>query len=146
MARLHRHLRPPPGGLVAFEALIAGWPVAWGIVGRPVARGLAEWVEVTRTATSGTPNACSALLGAASRWARRAGLPVITYTLESEPGTSLRAAGWVEVGRTRGGQWDTPTRRRGAVVNAGPKRRWWPGWLVDAVLIAVLRPIVSRIG
>lgn len=75
VARLHRHHRPPVSGLVAFEVVRDGWPIAWAIVGRPVSRVLdaAGWVEVTRVATDGTPNACSMLYGAAARWARRGG-------------------------------------------------------------------------
>jgi hypothetical protein len=40
------------------------------------------------------------------------GLRIITYTLESEPGTSLRAAGWKVLYTVEGRSWDTPSRRR----------------------------------
>ena len=78
--RLHRHHDPPVSGLQAFEVLGSnGWPVGWAVVGRPVAPALqvAGWVEVTRCATDGTKNACSALYGACERWARRRGLPLV---------------------------------------------------------------------
>lgn len=142
VARLHRHLsRPPPSALVAFEALDASrWPRAWAMVGRPGSRVLdaAGWVEVTRVASDGVPNGCSALYGAASRWARKRGaVGLLTYTLGDEPGTSLRAAGWVEVGETKGGQWRCKSRPR-ATVRAGavaaPKRRWVPAWALAAWL------------
>jgi hypothetical protein len=138
--RLHRHLpKPPPSALVAFEAVREDtrWPCGWVLVGRPTSRVLQErgFVEVTRCATDGTGNACSALYGAASRWARKNGTPVLTYTLLSEPGTSLRAAGWVEIGATEGGQWDVPSRRR--ALRSGevalPKRRWAPVWCADTI-------------
>lgn len=135
VARLHRHHRPPPGGLVAFEALVQGWPRAWAIVGRAVSRVLDQrgWVEVTRVASDGAGNACSALYGAASRWARRHGRPVHTYTLDSEPGTSLRAAGWVVVGRTQPRRWSCASRpRRSRRDEANGKVRWCPRWVVDA--------------
>lgn len=69
--------------------------VGVAVAGRPVARALADGltVEVTRVCTDGTRNACSALLGASRRVALVLGYQRgITYTLASEPGTSLRAA------------------------------------------------------
>lgn len=85
------------------------------IVGRPVSRmrddGLT--LEVTRVATDGCLNACSALYGAAWRAARAQGYTRIgTYSLASEPGTSLRAAGWRIVRRVEGGSWNRESRRR----------------------------------
>ena len=78
-------------------------------------------------ATDGTPNAGSALYGACKRWAKRNGKPIITYTLESESGASLRGAGWTLVGKTRKrkGGWASKGRPR----EAGPcdglvKLRW----------------------
>lgn len=135
VARVHRHHAPPAGGLVAFEALVGGWPRAWAIVGRAVSRVLdaAGWVEVTRVASDGAGNACSALYGAAARWARRRGSPIHTYTLAIEPGTSLRAAGWVPVGRTRGRRWSCPSCPRAARADeAYDKVRWVPAWVVAA--------------
>lgn len=148
VARLHRHLRkPPPSGLVAFELVDdRGWPRCWAIVGRATARlaDQAGWVEVTRVATDGTPNACSALYGAAARWAWRRGSPVLTYTRTDEPGTSLRAAGWVEVGRTEtrpgGRRWSRAGRqRRAAPAERIGKVRWVPGGLFSAVAAAIAR-------
>lgn len=141
VARMHRHLpKPPPSGLVAFEVVSTDtrWPCGWALVGRPTSRVLQErgYVEVTRCVTDGTPNACSALYGAASRWARQIERPaIVTYTLASESGVSLRAAGWVECGMTGTGQrqFDTPSRRRSLRVGdvALPKRRWCPPWCAD---------------
>jgi len=37
---------------------------------------------------------------------------VVTYTLKTEPGTSLLAAGWRVVGEVRKRSWDTPSRPR----------------------------------
>ena len=110
------------------------WPCAWGIIGRPSARYLQGdgWVEYTRgIVPDGAPPGCaSALLGAAARWAREADLPIVTYTLGEEPGTSLRAAGWTEVvsphDRQRTTQWGRPSRDRVVRlgVAAAAKRRW----------------------
>lgn len=74
-------------------------------------------------------NACSMLYGACWRAARAMGADsMVTFTDLDEPGTSLRAAGWIEDGVTSGGEWSRPSRKRNAAVNAEPKRRWWaPG-------------------
>lgn len=137
VARLHRHLPRVRGGLLAFEAIGPdGWPVGWAIVGRPPSRVLQArgFVEVTRCATDGTPNACSALYGAAARWARKRGKPVITYTLASESGASLRGAGWLLVGHTRGGQWSCASRARStrSAALAAPKQRWMPPYCAES--------------
>jgi hypothetical protein len=100
-------------------------------IGRPTARGLQDGLtaEVTRLATDGCPNACSKLYQAAWRACREMGYGrLVSYILESEPGTSLRAlkeAGWRLVAeRTRGGSWDTPSRRRIDKHPTEPKQRW----------------------
>jgi hypothetical protein len=117
--RWHRHHTPAVGHRfsIGVEAVDVDGRVLVGaaIVGRPVARMNDDgWtLEVTRVATDGTPNACSALYGAAWRVCREMGYRrLITYTLATEPGTSLRAAGWTEIGKRGGGSWDRPSRRR----------------------------------
>lgn len=95
----HRHNRPPQGGLFAVAVELAGEIEGVAIVGRPIARCLDDgWTaEITRVATRGAANACSMLYGACCRAAHALGYRrIVTYTLASEPGTSLRAAGFVE--------------------------------------------------
>lgn len=112
----HRHHRPTVGhkfslGVADEQGEIRG--VA--IVGRPVARMLDNGLtlEVNRVATDGCPNACSALYAAAWRAAKALGYRrLITYTLVSEPGTSVRAAGWKCLGERGGGSWNVPSRPR----------------------------------
>src|SRR5438067_820085 len=99
VARRHRHHMPVVGHRFSLGAIDGdGVLVGCAIVGRPVARGF-DWrrvCEVTRVCTDGTRNAPSLLYGACARAAAAMGYErIITYTLESEPGTSLRAAGWV---------------------------------------------------
>lgn len=67
--------------------------------------------------------------GAAWLTARALGaLRMDTHTHLDEPGTSLRAAGWVEDGLTDGGEHSRAGRRRAPAVDPRPKRRWWaPG-------------------
>lgn len=81
-------------------------------------------VEVTRVCTLGDRNACSMLLSACRRSAAVLGYRrVVTYTLASEPGTSLWAAGWREVGWVRGRSWNCAARPR-ADQPLHDKRRW----------------------
>ena len=69
--------------------------------------------EVSRLCTDGTKNVCSFLYGAAARAAFALGFRRIgTYILASEPGTSLAAAGWRNLGERGGGSWSVPSRPR----------------------------------
>ena len=126
VAEHHRHLAPPISGLFAVGVARGEELVGVAIVGRPVARELQDGrtAEVTRVCTAGERNACSMLLSACRRGAHALGYRrLVTYTLTSEPCTSLRAAGWREVASVRGRSWSCPSRPR----SAGPardKRRW----------------------
>lgn len=116
VARWHRHHKPVVGhrfsiGVVDEKGELHGA----AIVGRPVARMTDHRtiVEVTRLVTDGTPNACSALYGAAARAARALGYRKIqTFILETETGVTLRAAGWQDEGTRKTSPWrhkeDTP--------------------------------------
>ncbi len=124
---VHRHHRAPQGGLFAIGLAEGEQIVGCAIVGKPVARmNDDDWTaEVTRLATDGSRNACSMLYGAAWRAARALGYRrLITYTLATEPGTSLRAAGWRVVGQTSGGSWNVPSRPRIDKHPLEPKLRW----------------------
>ena len=111
----HRHHRKPVGSLFQIAASDGGKIVGVAVVGRPVARHLQDGftVEVTRLCTDGTRNAPSMLYSACWRIAREMGYrKLITYILDSEPGTTLRASGWRLVGTRGGGSWNTPSRPR----------------------------------
>ncbi len=126
--QVHRHHPAPVSGKFAIGVGAAGEMVGVAIVGRPVARHLDDgWtVEVTRVAVKeGHRNACSMLYGAAWRAAKAMGYRrCVTYTLESEIGTSLRAAGWKIVGEVRGRSWDCPSRPRVDKHPLQGKLRW----------------------
>jgi hypothetical protein len=97
------------------------------IIGRPVARGLDDGLtlEVIRLASDGCPNACSSLYGACRRSAFALGYRrLYTYTLDTEPGTSLRAAGWRLVGEVKGRSWSCPSRPRVDKHPTQGKFRW----------------------
>lgn len=117
VAAHHRHHEPPVGqkfslGVATDDQVLRG--VA--IVGRPVARHFDDGrtLEVTRSATDGTPNANSMLYGACWRAAKALGYRrLITYTQAGESGASLRAAGYQVVAerKARPG-WNVPSRPR----------------------------------
>lgn len=93
----HRHHDRATGHKWSIGAYKDGELCGVAIVGRPTGRRLddGKTLEVTRLCTDGTHNACSFLYAAAARRARREGYAkIITFILQSEPGTSLRAAGW----------------------------------------------------
>jgi hypothetical protein len=111
----HRHHKPVIGHLFSIGAALDGVIVGVAIVGQPVARERDDGVtaEITRLATDGTRNACSFLYGASARAAFSLGFKRIgTYILATEPGTSLSAAGWRQIGEVRGRSWSCPSRPR----------------------------------
>jgi len=123
----HRHHLPPVGWKFGLGLSEGGKVVGVVTVGRPVARGADNgWtLEMTRCCTDGTRNACSKLYAAAWRATRALGYRrLITYTLESESGTSLRGAGWKELYRTAGGSWNRPSRPRVDKAPTLPKVAW----------------------
>lgn len=128
IARHHRHHRPPAGDLFRLGAAdVSGKIVGVVVVGRPVSRlrDDGETAEVTRLCTDGSKDACSFLYGAAARAAFALGFRRIgTYILASEPGTSLRAAGWRSLGERRGGTWARGNRPRIDTHPTGPKALW----------------------
>ncbi len=111
----HRHHLPPVGWKFGIACNDGEKVVGVVTVGRPVARHFDNGytLEVTRNCTDGTPNAASMLYGAAWRATRALGYKrLITYTLKSEAGTSVKAAGWRVVGEAGGGSWNVPSRPR----------------------------------
>jgi hypothetical protein len=152
VAMWHRHHEPPIGckfcqGIADEANVLRG--VA--ITGRPVSRvfdnGLT--LEVTRSATDGTPNANSKLYAAAWQAAKALGYRrLVTYSYvqvegpvcasaecghESchqirlgESGASLRAAGWVVIAeRPARPGWDMPSRPRdNSRYDAIPRTLW----------------------
>ena len=115
VAMWHRHHKPPAGhkfsiGVVTPDDVLRG--VA--MVGRPVARSYDDGLtlEVNRSATDGTPNANSALYGAALRATKALCYGrLVTYTQAGESGSSLRAAGWrVVAQRAARRGWSSPSR------------------------------------
>lgn len=95
--RLHRHHAPVYRDKLRFGCLNDNGELCGVIqLARPVSRKLddGKTIEVVRCCTDGTTNACSFLYSRAARIAKEMGyLRIITYILESESGTSLKASG-----------------------------------------------------
>lgn len=67
--------------------------------------------EVTRLCTNGAKNACSFLYATCARICREMGFTKIqTYILQTEDGTTLRAAGWVQEAEVYGRSWSAGQR------------------------------------
>jgi hypothetical protein len=105
------------------------------VVERPKARMLDDdyTLEFNRVCTDRTPHVASMLIAAAARAAFAMGARrVISYVLETESGTSYRAAGWTRVEDAQGapvpcggGEWSRPSRRRDAMQSPTcVKHRW----------------------
>lgn len=125
----HRNHKPVTGHKFSIAVSDSGIVCGVAIVGRPVSRHLDDsWtLEVSRCCTDGTFNACSMLYGAAWRVAKALGYRrLITYTLPSEGGSSLRASGWRLVGLRGGGNWNRASRPRidTDVALRGQKSLW----------------------
>ena len=106
--RHHRHHKPVVGHKFSIGCTDGEKIVGVAIVGRPVSRYLDNGLtlEVTRMCTDGTKNACSMLYSAAWRAAKSMGYKkLITYILNTEKGTSLKAAGWKCIGQAGGLRW-----------------------------------------
>jgi hypothetical protein len=130
VAQWHRHHQPSQGHRFSIGAIDANGTLhGAAIIGRPVARlagSPRDVLEVVRLVTDGTENCCSLLYAAAARAGVAMGYRRIqTYVLNSESGTSLRAAGWVDEGEAGGGQWKhTDGKARRTDQPTETKRRW----------------------
>lgn len=113
--KYHRHHGKVVGSVFQIACAIDEKIVGVAIVGRPVNKVYQNgWtLEVNRLCTDGTKNACSMLYSAAWRVAKELGYKrLITYILNTEPGISLKAAGWKCLGEAGGGTWNKKKRPR----------------------------------
>lgn len=115
----HRHNKAPRGDIFRVGAEYNGELVGVAMVGRPVSRIVQQrepqTVELIRLCTpnDAPKNVASMLYGACWRAARALGYTrLITYTLKSERGTSLRAAGYRIIGETKAQSWHRTARPR----------------------------------
>lgn len=136
--RHHRHSQRTArnGGEFAVAACFNGVIVAVAIVGNPLSATYMDGVtaEVLRSCcVPGAPRNCNSFLYGVCRriWFEMGGRRIITYTLQSESGVSLRAAGWVRVAEVRGHSSETwgkkdhlSGKRSQQAVFQLPKFRW----------------------
>ncbi len=127
VAEHHRHHKPVRGHKFSLGCMVGGQLVGVAIVGRPVSRYLDDGLtlEVNRLCTDGTKNACSFLYRAAARVAKVMGYrKIITYILDTENGTSLRASGWQCAGLAGGREWTGKRRPPEPLYPAQMKYRY----------------------
>ena len=130
--RWHRHSARTSndGGKFAIGLELEGVLIGAAIVGRPVARMLQEsgTAELLRCCTApGAPKgACSKLAARAKRvWQQMGGTRMVTYTLTTESGASMRGAGFAIECEVPARRWDAPSRPRVArPIEGKDKFRW----------------------
>lgn len=126
----HRHNEPTVGGRFAIGLEADGDLCGVAIVGRPIARQVEHHftAEVLRTCTKpgAQKGAVSMLYAACWRaWRAMGGTRLITYTLKSESGASLRGAGWKVIGECGGQTWSRPSRHREFQPIFGQQKLRW---------------------
>lgn len=122
----HRHHNATVGCKFAIGCFDNERMVGCAVCGRPVSRYFDDGLtcEINRVCTDGTKNACSMLYGACCRIAKAMGYKsIITYTLLSEPGASLKASNFTDEGEAGGTHW-TGKRDKGQALPSEMKRRW----------------------
>ena len=125
--KLHRHHNSVHRDKFRVGCEIDGRLVGVIQLARPVSRILdnGKIIEVVRLCTDGTPNVCSFLYSRAARIAQEMGYcKIITYILDSESGTSLKASGWHKEADTQGHKWSCRTRSRNTTAPTCNKQRW----------------------
>jgi hypothetical protein len=149
VTRLHRHHARAQGHRFSVGVQQDGVLVGVAIVGRPVSgKHQSIWTEVTRLCTDGTKNASSFLYSAAARASRELGYERIqTYILQDEPGTSLRAAGWIFDRPSRAVGWHHGSARGARVVedHLAYRKQLWFKQLRPATVVAQDRRTLMEI-
>ena len=132
VASFHRHNSAPAGGKFAIGASDGARLVGAAIVSRPVGRHLddGKTAEVIRVCVleDAPKNACSFLYGRCWIAAKAMGYSrIVTYTLQSESGASLRGAGWkviAELKANNAAGWQSRPGREWQAASGQAKFRW----------------------
>lgn len=126
----HRHNKKVTGCKFCIAAMFNDKIIGVAICGRPVSRHLDDGftLEVNRVCTDGTKNATSFLYSKCKKVAMLLGYKkVITYTLQKESGSSLKAIGAIIDKNTEHvKQWNSTdkVKRNNQSVTVKPKFRW----------------------
>ena len=140
--KYHRHHKPVARDKFRIACEEDGEIVGVIQVARPVSRMLDDGltVEAVRCCTNGKPNVASFLYSRAARIAKEMGYKrIITYILDTEHGSSLKASGWeLDEADVGGGSWSRPSRPREVSqitifgteekYPIGKKQRWIKKW------------------
>lgn len=129
-SRLPKFARPTCR--VCYTAECDGIYFAAAIWTNPLARMLPqrEWMELNRMAIA--PDAPKNTASRMMAWMTRdiakrfpEVVRLVSYQeLDFHTGTIYRAAGWIPTARSDGGEWNTTSKPRTAVIRGGPKQRW----------------------
>lgn len=106
--KYHRHNGKTVGCKFVIGCFDGDKMVGVAVCGRPISRHYDDGrtLEINRVCTDGTLNACSKLYGASCRIAKDMGYKkVITYTLVTEDGASLKASNFKCEGKAGGIEW-----------------------------------------
>ena len=136
----HRHNKKCQGHRFSIGCVKDNELVGVAICGRPLSRRLdSQFVlEVLRVCIKdpAPKNACSYLYGRAwTVWQAMGGKRILTYTLATESGSSMKAVGWDKISETKplsknAKGWETRIGRETQPVNFQPKYRWEKGFLI----------------
>ena len=125
--KYHRHHNATVGCKFCVGLYDESKLIGCAVCGRPVSRFYDDGLtcEINRVCVlDGHKNACSMLYGACCRIAKNMGYKkIITYTLESENGTSLKASNFICEGQAGGTHW-TGKRNKGQKIPDEMKNRW----------------------
>lgn len=128
----HRHNKPVVGAKFSIGLLHNDELMGVAIVGRPIARMLDDGTtaEVLRTCVKdGSPKGSNSFLYSRcwKAWKAMGGERLVTYTLKSESGASLRGAGWKVVAevKVRNKPWHGPDRQREYQQVYGQQKLRW---------------------
>jgi|TARA_Y100000296_G_C4991886_1_gene165814 hypothetical protein len=129
----HRHNKKCTGHKFSIGAEYKGNLVGVVIVGRPVARKLDDrfTLEINRNCVldNAPKGTCSFLYAKAIQiWQTMGGKKIITYTLETESGSSLKAVNFLKANTTqifkKNTGWTTRANRVWQQVQSIPRIRW----------------------
>lgn len=125
--KYHTHNKATVGHIYSLGLWKNSSLIGVAVCGRPTGRHLdnGETIEIYRNCVKrGNPNACSMLYGASVRMAKKKNFKrVVTFTLMSETGSSVKAANFILEAENVGGKnW---TGKRKYVCKSNElKRRW----------------------
>jgi len=132
VTNFHRHNKAPQGALFAVGVSDGSNLIGVAIVGRPVARKLDDGLtaEVIRCCVieNSIKGACSFLYAKCWQAAKALGWQkLITYTLQTESGASLKGAGWKVIAELKSNNpklWQSRPNRDWQPVVGQAKFRW----------------------